>query len=70
MKPLKILRLPEVKERVGREESSIYSMMAKGRFPRPVPVGERAVGWIEDEINEWIAARIAERDQKVRHDGR
>jgi prophage regulatory protein len=33
-----------------------------GRFPRRVHVGPHTVAWIEDEINQWIAARLSERD--------
>jgi predicted DNA-binding transcriptional regulator AlpA len=29
-----------------------------------VPIGLRAVGWLEDEIEQWINDRIAERDAK------
>ena len=28
------------------------------RFPRPVSLGARAVGWIEAEVDEWIRERI------------
>ena len=34
--------------------------LAEGRFPRPVSLGSRAVGWIEAEVDEWIRERIAE----------
>jgi len=33
----------------------------RGRFPPPVALGVRAVGWVEAEIEEWIRERIAER---------
>jgi len=39
--------------------------MAEGTFPKPVPIGTKAVGWIEDEIDAWIEARIAERNAKL-----
>jgi prophage regulatory protein len=57
-----ILRLPAVKSRTGLSRSTIYLHIAQGTFPAPVSLGERAVGWIESEIDEWIARRIAERD--------
>ncbi|GGG52598.1 hypothetical protein GCM10010964_44670 [Caldovatus sediminis] len=37
-------------------------MEAAGEFPRRVTLGPRAVGWLESEINQWIAKRAAERD--------
>ncbi len=53
-----VLRLPAVKERTGLSRSSIYLRMAKNEFPRPISLGDRAVGWIEQDIDEWINERI------------
>jgi prophage regulatory protein len=47
-------------ERVGLKQSSIYNKMKAGDFPKPVKISERAVGWVESEINDWIASRIEE----------
>lgn len=56
-----ILRLPEVERRVGLRRSSIYERVSRGAFPQPVKLGT-ASGWLEDEIEQWLAARVAERD--------
>lgn len=53
-----ILRLPEVKSRTGLSRSSIYLRVSEGRFPKPVGLGGRAVGWVEQDISEWISSRI------------
>ena len=53
-----ILRLPAVKARTGLSRSTIYLRVAKGSFPAPVSLGGRAVGWIEVEVNDWLAKRI------------
>ena len=55
-----ILRFPIVKGRTGYSRSSIYAGMADGTFPTQIPLGPRAVGWDEAEIDAWIEARIAE----------
>jgi prophage regulatory protein len=55
-----ILRLPAVKERTGLSRSSIYLWIARGQFPAPVSLGARAVGWVESEVDEWLAQRITE----------
>lgn len=57
--PTRLLRRPEVEARTGLSRSSIYQRMAEGRFPRPVPLGEHAVGWIESEIEEWVRKRVS-----------
>jgi prophage regulatory protein len=56
--PIRILRLPEVINRVGLKRASIYAAIARGTFPKQIPLGARAVGWIEGEIEAWLAARI------------
>ena len=58
--PTRFLRLPEVMERTGLSRSTIYVRLAAGRFPRPGALGGRAGGWIEAEIEAWVAERIAE----------
>ncbi len=54
----KILRLPVVKDRTGLSRSSIYEKIAARRFPKPISLGARAVGWLESDIEAWIASRI------------
>ena len=56
--PPRILRLPDVMARVGLRRASIYLHMSKGSFPKPINLGLRAVGWLESDIDGWIAARI------------
>lgn len=53
-----ILRLPAVKTRTGLSRSTIYLYVAEGRFPKPISLGDRAIGWIAGEVNAWIAAQI------------
>jgi len=53
-----ILRLPAVKTRTGLSRSTIYLRISEGRFPKPVSLGSRAVGWIESEVNSWLEKQI------------
>ena len=50
----KLLRRPEVEAITGLSCSSIYALMAKGEFPRPMRVGPRAVAWRDSDVQEWI----------------
>lgn len=54
----KILRLPAVKDRTGLSRSGVYEKIAAGRFPKPISLGARAVGWLESDIDAWIASRV------------
>jgi prophage regulatory protein len=53
-----ILRLPAVKARTGLSRSTIYLRVSQGKFPKPVSLGARAVGWVEAEIQEWLQQQI------------
>jgi prophage regulatory protein len=57
-----ILRLHDVKAKIGQPTSTIYAAMAAGTFPRPIPLGERAVGWLASEVDDWIEACRRKRD--------
>ncbi len=61
-KSYKLLKLPEVITRTGKSGSGIY---ADPTFPKPVKIGPRASAWVESEVEEWIKARIAQREQSV-----
>ena len=54
-----VLRFPRVRERVGGlSKSWIYQEITEGRFPMPIKLGGRAVGWLESEINAWLLSRV------------
>lgn len=56
---LSILRRRQVEKRVGLTRSPLYARIKAGTFPKPVKLGNgRAVGWIEAEIDAWLAAQI------------
>ena len=57
----RILRLPEVMERVGLSRASVYTYIAAGNFPKQMSLGPNTVGWLESEIEAWIAQRISTR---------
>jgi prophage regulatory protein len=52
-----ILRRKQVEARTGLSRSSIYKMMDEGTFPKQVSLGARAVGWFENQIDQWLESR-------------
>jgi len=54
-----ILKLREVEARTGLSRSTLYAQMAEGKFPRPVKLGKRAVGWTETSISKWIESLVS-----------
>ena len=51
------LKRKEVLGLVSLSSATVYRMMSRGEFPRPVRIGVRATGWLSDEIDEWLASR-------------
>ena len=59
---LRILRRKQVENRTGLSRSTIYLRLQEGTFPKPISLGPRAVGWLENEIDEWLVERIEKRN--------
>ncbi len=55
-----LIRLPEVQRRTGYCRAWIYRLIEAGQFPKQVKIGSRSVAFVESEIDEWIANKIAE----------
>ena len=62
---LELWRLPTVMQKTGRARTTIYDSIRAHTFPRPVSLGGRTVAWSSVEVQDWIDARIAERDAKT-----
>lgn len=56
-----IQRLPAVTARTGLSRSEIYRRVNAGTFPAPVAIGVRARGWLDEELDQWVDGRAAER---------
>ena len=58
MKSNNILRLPAVQKATGLSRATIYRLMAQNKFPASISLGERAIGWVEYEVQSWILNKI------------
>ncbi|MGF1793839.1 AlpA family transcriptional regulator [Photobacterium profundum] len=58
---MRLIRLKEVMNITGLGRSSVYKFMDEERFPKSVSLGDRAVAWVESEVEMWIEERIADR---------
>jgi prophage regulatory protein len=56
---MRILRLPEVIEVTGLSRMTIYRREAQGEFPKRRRLGRNAVGWVAEEVDQWIQSRPA-----------
>jgi prophage regulatory protein len=59
MEHLSILRRKQVEVITGLSRSTIYAKIQKGEFPKQVQLSERSVGWIEQEIQDWLKERVS-----------
>lgn len=56
----RVLRMRQLRERVGLSRSSIYAKLSPGSkyhdplFPRPIKLGLAAVGWREEDVQSWL----------------
>ena len=59
-----LIRITGVKNLTGISKSYIYQLCQEDRFPMPVKLvpGGTSVAWVASEVQDWIDARIAERD--------
>ena len=59
--------VPTVRSKTGLPRSSLYSLISRGLFVKPVALGPRTAGWPDDEVDALNAARIANKsDDEVR----
>ena len=59
MRPIRLLRLPQVMQQTGLRKTTLYELQKEGSFPMRIQVTSNSVGWIEEEVNAWIAGRVA-----------
>jgi prophage regulatory protein len=59
---MRVLTKDELRDRVPFSDVHIARLEGRGLFPRRIRLGANRVGWLEHEIDEWLAARAAERD--------
>jgi prophage regulatory protein len=65
----RILRIQEVQQKIGVARSTLYdwrdprSPRFDETFPNPIKLGGNSVGWISEEVDEWIYRRALSRKQ-------
>jgi prophage regulatory protein len=60
-KPREMLVEHRVLEIVPIARSTLKEWVRTGKFPAPVPIGERRLAWYADEIAEWQRVREKQR---------
>ena len=61
-KALRILRMKQLIERLQLSRATVYVLLASDpSFPRKIKLTARTVGWLETEVDAWIASRANSR---------
>jgi prophage regulatory protein len=63
---VRFLSKRETSLRVDLSEATITRRAGEGTFPKPVDLGGNRVAFVEDEVEQWIADRMAARDAPVK----
>ena len=61
---MRLIRGKQVEDRTGFSLTHIRRLEAQGLFPKKVYLGPKSVAWIDEEVDAWVKARVAERDAR------
>ena len=64
---MRMLSKRQLKELVLYSPQHVARLEAASQFPKRVKLGANRVGWVEDEVLDWLQERIARRDEPDRH---
>ena len=59
---MQFLRWPEVQAIVGLSRTTVWRLERRGAFPGRCRISENAVGWLDDEISEWVRRQASSRN--------
>lgn len=54
---MRAIRIKEVAEKVALGQSTLYRMIAEGKFPKPFELVPGRTAWLEEDIDAWLAER-------------
>ena len=57
--PIRVLRFRTVRDRTGLSRSTIWRLERRGTFPKHRRISLNAVGWLEEEVDQWIRSCAA-----------
>lgn len=63
----RFIRMQDVKKMIGVSRSTVYdwinpkSPRFDNSFPKPVRLGINSIAWVDSELEDWLAKRIAAR---------
>lgn len=59
----KFIREDSLRDLLGVSHATIWRWVRAGHFPKPVRIGQAAVAWPQEEVQEWIESKKAARTE-------
>ncbi len=53
----RVLRFNDIHAITGLSRTSIWRRVRSGDFPQPISLGGSSVGWLSDEVTDWLKSR-------------
>ena len=60
----RLLRLPEVLERIPFGKTTLYRLQSEGSLPQGIQLGSNMVAWVASDIDKWVSRKIKEANKK------
>jgi prophage regulatory protein len=54
---VRAIRTQQVIQTTGLGRTTIFRAVKEGRFPKPIKLSERAIGWLESDVRAWLESR-------------
>ena len=61
MSKINIIKLEKVKGLTALSRTTIYRLIADGKFPKQIKLSERSSGWVEQEVMDYLDECIEKR---------
>lgn len=52
-----VYSIEDLKEQIGLSKWTVYDLIKKGEFPRPVQLSTNRVGWRDADLRNWLEQR-------------
>jgi len=66
-----ILRMKQLVQRTGLSRATLYNLMTLDpSFPKRIKLTERTIGFLENEVKEWLEARLQAGGKLTKREGK
>lgn len=59
----RVLRKKELLTMLGLSDPTVYRLERAGKFPKRLRLGGQACGWLQSEVEGWLAEKAAARNE-------